>query len=105
MVFTNLIGAPASRGTITGAGGTTDGHHLNGPALLELGGTWDGSVAVESSSDGGTTWLNCLGSDYSQSAITIPGMISLPAIPKGTRMVFRLNATLVSGTVEWAFII
>lgn len=104
MVFTNLIGSPPSRGTLAGAGGTTPAHRLPGLCMVALGGTWTGSVAVEGSSDGGTTWLNCLAADFSASAITVPGMIALPDIPEDTRMVFRLNATLISGTLEWAFI-
>ncbi len=104
MVFTNLVGAPPSRGTLTGAGGTTDAHHLRGKAMVALGGTWTGSVAVEGSIDGGATWLNCLASDFTPSAITAPGLIALPDIPEETRMVFRLNATLSAGALEWAFI-
>lgn len=82
------------------ATGSTEAFYIAAPFNFTLSGTWGGSVALEASTDGGTTWVNCVMPDGSASAFTINGFYAVPNVwQQGVQ--FRLTFTRTSGTVDW----
>ncbi len=82
------------------ATGSTAGFELSSPFNFTLSGTWVGSVALEASTDGGTTWVNCVLPDGANNAWTANGFYAVPNVwQQGVQ--FRLTFTRTSGTVDW----
>lgn len=91
----------SANGTLS-ATGSTDGFAMSGPFNFILSGTWDGSVALEASADGGATWVNCILPDGTASAFIINGFYAAPNVwQRG--VLFRLTFTRTSGTLKWRF--
>ena len=85
------------------ATGSSDGIRLSERFNVILSGTWVGSVALESSADSGTTWVNCLTADAAANAFTTNGHFVVPNVV-GDALLFRLTFTRTSGTVAWRIV-
>jgi hypothetical protein len=67
---------------------------------LSIWGTFVGTVALERSFDGGTTWLNCTKSDGTANSFT--SGVSLICEEPEPGVLYRLNCTaFTSGAINW----
>lgn len=82
------------------ATGSSIGYQFSQPFNLTLSGTWVGTVALEASTDGGTTYVNCIMPDGTASAFTINGFRPVPNIYQ-RGVLYRVTFTRTSGTVDW----
>ena len=84
------------------ATGSSEGFQFSKPFNLTLSGTWVGSVALEASTDGGTTYVNCVRPDGTLSAFTTNGLIPVVNVME-VGVLFRVTFTRTSGTLGWRF--
>jgi hypothetical protein len=84
------------------ATGSSESFKISKPFNLTLSGTWVGTVALEASTDGGTTFVNCPMPDGTASAFAINGLYPAPNVFQ-QNVRFRVTFTRTSGTVEWRF--
>lgn len=95
------IGETVVSGTLAN-GESSVGHRMGGPFMFGLSGTWVGSVALEASLDDGVTYQNCVFMDGTPNGWTSNGVVAVPEAHARTAL-YRLTATLSSGSVGWRF--
>jgi hypothetical protein len=67
---------------------------------LSIWGTFVGTVALERSFDGGTTWLNCTKTDGTANSFTAAASVVCEEPEPG--VLYRLNCSAyTSGTINW----
>jgi len=87
----------------TGQSGSfvSDANNNLGTFNVAVWGTFSGSVTLERSFDGGTTWITC-GKDSSGTAATYTAPASLTVSEPEQNVLYRLNCTAyVSGTINY----
>lgn len=84
------------------ATGSSEAFQFSRPFNMTLSGTWVGTVALEASTDGGATFVNCVMPDATASAFTINGLYAVPNVFQ-LGVLYRATFTRTSGTLAWAF--
>lgn len=94
------LAATVVTGTFTGTGNGTASAFL-GTFNLELSGTWVGSVQLERSFDGGTTYV-AVGKDTSGTAAAYTSNVSIVVIEGEPGTLYRVRCTaFTSGTIAY----
>lgn len=94
------LAATVVTGTFTGTGNGTAVSML-GSFNLELSGTWVGTVQLERSFDGGTTYV-AVGKDTSGTAATYTSNVSIVVVEPEPGALYRIRCTAyTSGTVAY----
>ena len=89
-----------STGSFTGTG-TSAPVLVKGSFNFVVWGTFSGSVALERSPDGGTTWINCsTDAGGTPNAVAVP--TSVRCFEPESGILYRVNCgTFASGTINW----